>query len=137
MAIGIPRLAALVGIVFLAAVACGGGDDATPTPPPAATPTPTPAGPRVIDVINHDLAGSGDYFFEPKEFTFSVGETVTFNILAETEYHTFTSDDLGIDWDVQSGESGTFEYTFDRAGTFKLICLVHELNGMTGTITVQ
>ena len=81
------------------------------------------------------------YGFDPAEMNFTVGETVTFTLIAETEYHTFTVDDLGIDEEIDASEepgaSATFTYTFDTAGTFPLICLVHELDDMVGTITVS
>ena len=73
----------------------------------------------------------------PSEITASVGETVTFTLTAETEFHTFTVDELGIDESIDGGESATYTHTFDKAGTFKLVCLVHETSGMVGTITVQ
>ena len=152
-------LTILVAITALALVACG-GDDGTakaprqsvsirsmptkaPTvPPPTVPPAPTPtASGTVIRVINHDTAGSGKYEFEPSEFNFKLGETVTFEIVGETELHSFTVDDLGIDVDVDATETPnkieTLVHTFDKAGTFKLICIYHEGFGMLGTITVQ
>ena len=146
--------------ISLAVAACGGGTEAEPTarptsPPPLSTapvttptntpaPTATPASPtsgKVVRVINHDLAGSGEYAFEPNDLTFSLGETVTIEVLAETELHSFTVDDLDIDIDVDGattpGAVGAFTHTFDKAGTFTLICIYHEGNGMVGTVTVQ
>ena len=94
-----------------------------------------------MTVINHDLAGSGDYRFEPSELAFKVGETVTFTLIGETELHSFTVDELGIDIDVDAsanpGATGTLTHTFDRAGTFRLVCIYHEGNGMVGTVTVE
>ena len=155
----LPRLlpAVLVLVVLSAAIAAacgGGGEDPTPdsgrrspSPPPAApqaTPTP-PAdsgsnGPDVgggkpITVVNEDVGGSGAYAFNPSSLSFSVGEAVTFTLTAETEFHTFTVEDLDIDQSLEAGETQKFNFTFDKAGTFSLICLAHPQ--MTGTITVQ
>ena len=155
----LPRLlpAVLVLVVLAAAIAAacgGGGEDPTPdsgrrspSPPPAApqaTPTP-PAdsgsngpvvgGGKPITVVNEDVGGSGAYAFNPPELTFSVGEAVTFTLTAETEFHTFTVEDLDIDQSLEAGETQKFNFTFDKAGTFSLICLAHPQ--MTGTITVQ
>ena len=138
-------LAILLSVVI---AACGGdGDDPAPTQvrasPPAPATAPTVAAPvqasagagRVVRIVNQDTGGSGEYAFNPAALNFKVGESVTFEVTAETEFHTFTVDDLGIDESLGAGETATFDYTFDKAGTFELICLVHPQ--MTGTITVQ
>ena len=136
-------LTLLAVFTSLALVACGGSDsDSTPTPPPTATPdappTATPDAPLDGTVVNlQDLGVSGSYAFSPSEFTFSVGETVTFTLISETEFHTFTANELGIDQDVNAGETVTLTFTFDTPGTFKLICIPHEALDMVGTITVR
>ena len=137
-------LVALLGLAF-AAIACGGGGDAEPTARPkttAARPTaaPSEAAPskdsNVVKVENQDTGGTGEYKFVPKDFTFKVGDTITFEMSGETEFHTFTVDDLGIDEVVDGGETVTFDVTFDKPGEFELICITHQAFGMTGTITV-
>ena len=147
----------LVLVVLAAALgaACGGGgDDPTPdsgrrspSPPPAApqaTPTPQAdsgsngsdtGGGTPITVVNEDVGGSGAYAFNPSSLSFSVGETITFTLTAETEFHTFTVEDLEIDQSLEAGETSKFTFTFDEAGSFSLICLAHP--DMKGTITVQ
>ena len=154
----LPRLlpAVLVLVVLSATIvaACGGdGEDPTPdsgrrspSPPPAApqaTATPTAVldepddgdGGTPITVVNEDVGGSGAYAFNPAEMSFKVGDKVTFTLTAETEFHTFTVEDLDIDQSLEAGETQKFNFTFDKAGTFSLICLAHPQ--MTGTITVQ
>ena len=138
---------ALFGALSIGLAACGG--DESPTPRPTATQRPAAAEPTaksapvgsigadVIEVVNRDLGGSGKYEFDPAEFSFKVGESVTFRLTAETEFHTFTSDDLGFDQEVDAGESVDFAITFDKAGTFKLFCVPHQALGMVGTITVE
>lgn len=105
-----------------------------------------------IAVSLQDPGGSGEYKFESSdpnfsvvgedehvEITFSVGETVTFTLSGETEFHTFTvtNDEIDIDVDVESGETETVTFTFDQAGTFQLICIPHERLGMIATIIVR
>lgn len=146
----------LVSIAALSVVlvACGGGaaePAPQPTTPPAVAPAPPappvtapapvePASPPSSGgtvVSLQDPGGSGEYIFDPAEFTFSVGETVTFELTSETEYHTFTVDDLGIDVEVEREETQTLTFTFEEAGEFALVCIPHEFLGMVGTITVQ
>ena len=73
----------------------------------------------------------------PSEMTFSVGETVTFTMTSETEFHTFEVDDLDIYWEVDAGDTQTRTFTFDSPGTYELICTPHNAQGMIGTITVN
>ena len=151
-------LAALTVCLSLAA-ACGGDDETTPPTIPPAVPTAAAVAPTAAAVVstvaavvptvvpsngvikvtsvNQDPAGpGGEYTFDPVEFTFNVGDIVEFTLIAETEFHTFTVDDLGIDVSMDGGSSQTMTYTFDTPGEFKLICIPHELLGMVGSITV-
>ena len=91
----------------------------------------------VVEVTNQDPGGSGQYQFDPSEFTFNVGDTVTFQVSAETEFHTFDVDELDIHQELEAGQTVAFTVIFEQAGTFKLFCVPHEALGMTGTITVN
>ena len=91
----------------------------------------------VVRVINQDMGGSGSYTFVPNEFIFEKGQNVTFELVAETEYHTFTVDDLKIDEDINAGEPKRFKFDFTKTGTFELYCIVHKANGMVGEIIVK
>ena len=90
-----------------------------------------------MEVSLQDPRGSGEFRFGPSELTFVVGETVTFVLTAENDFHTFTVDDLGIDVSIDGGTSVTVTCTFDKPGTFPLICIPHQSLGMTGTVTVR
>lgn len=112
--------------------------------PPPSEATPTPTATRTPECVDDDIrvslqdpGGSGKYVFGPSDLTFPAGETVTICIKAETEFHTFTVDDLGIDVSVGGGTTETLTFTFDQPGTFELICIPHEALGMKGTITVR
>ena len=148
-----PMFLVLALLVAALGAACGGdGADPTPSsgrtsppPPPAApqatptpVPTPDPDGAEEgtpITVVNEDVGGSGQYAFNPADMSFAVGETVTFTLTAETEFHTFTVEDLGIDESLEAGETRKFTFVFKEAGSFELICLAHP--DMIGTITVR
>ena len=90
---------------------------------------------KVIDVAMNDAGGN--YVFEPGDLTFTTGETVQFNLSSENEFHSFVVDDLGIEVEVEGGETDTLTFTFDKPGVYTLICVPHETLGMVGTITVQ
>ena len=91
----------------------------------------------VVRVLNQDMGGSGSYTFVPNEFIFEKGQNVTFELVAETEYHTFTVDDLKIDEDINAGETKRFKFDFNKTGTVELYCIVHKANGMVGEIIVK
>ncbi len=149
--------APILGLLMLAIAACGSEPGppppmvafmrtSPPPPPPApvaaedlATPTPVngPGGgtPVTVELVDND--GRGPYSYEPADFSFSVGEKVTFTLTAEAVYHTFTIDGTSVDVDVEVDEVREVTFTFDEPGTYNLICIPHELNGMVGVITVQ
>ena len=95
----------------------------------------------VVTVVNRDLGGSGAYAYKPNEFSFKVGDKATFINIAETELHSFTIDALGIDVDIDGattpGKQESVTITFDKPGVYALVCIYHEGNGMSGTITVE
>jgi plastocyanin len=110
----------------------------TPTPTPMATPSPTPS-PTATPVA---AAASGrvsavvvDNRFQPNTLTVAVGTTVTWTNNG-SNFHTLSSaEDLFNSGALGGGQ--TFSYTFQKAGSYTLICRQHLLNGMSGKITVQ
>ena len=90
---------------------------------------------RVVSVGLQDE--SATYIFDPAQLTFTKGETVSIELTSQNEFHSFTVDSLGLDVEVEAGESTSVTYTFDTVGTYDLICIPHESLGMVGTITVQ
>jgi plastocyanin len=111
--------AAAVAITLLAA--CGGDDGAEPE---ASTTAPAAGG-----AAGAEVAADG-FAFVPPELTVAAGTTVTWTN-ADAALHTVVGSGL-------SGElaasGGTFEHTFDEAGSFPYACTIHP--SMTGTITV-
>ena len=131
--------AVAVAILTLSVVACGADPEdqkpASVVPPPPPTVPPCPEGGTRL--TNEDPGGSGKYKFNPSELTFKVGQMVTLCLKAESEFHTVTVDELGIDEALDARETRNFTYTFDRAGEFRLYCIPHEALGMIGKIIVQ
>ncbi|MBM3934267.1 MAG: hypothetical protein FJ319_08200 [SAR202 cluster bacterium] len=136
-----------VGALALAAsVACSSGGstaDPTATSRPAATsPTATtaPSGSQAneVRITMGDVGGATKkYAFVPATLNFTVGQAATLVIHSETEFHTFTSDDLKLDVEVDAGKTVNKAFTFDKAGTFKVVCIPHEALGMVGEIVVK
>ncbi len=77
----------------------------------------------------------GDSFFNPSGPTIQVGDTVRWEF-GGTLGHTTTSDNLLWDSGLQGG-GGTYQRTFNSAGTFGYHCTPHGAFGMVGTIAVQ
>ena len=121
-------LAALAAALVL--TACS-GESATPTPP---RPTVPPGG-----AITRIYVEMTSFDFIPEDLEFSVGETVEFDLFSKDIEHDFTVEALDIHWSVDGGERATEQFTFDRVGTYRLICTVpaHEAAGMIGEIVVR
>ena len=90
-----------------------------------------------VDVVMKDPGKSGEYVYDPAEFTFERGEEVTLVLTSEGEFHTFTVPDLEIDMHVDAWKTKALTFTFDEPGTYELVCTPHETLGMTGVITVR
>lgn len=144
---------ALSALLLLAA--CGGGSTttgtgttpttgttsttaATPTTGTTSTPTATAtqAGNAQTVMIITDTSGS--FAFSPTPLTIKVGTTVTWKNTTSVG-HTVTSDD-GKSFDSGTTnpiapQSGTFSFTFTKAGTFAYHCEIHPF--MKATIIVQ
>jgi plastocyanin len=94
-------------------------------------------------------AGVAVNFFEPKQFTVSPGQNVTFNltndgaaihnlrIAGEDGQYNTDDDTVSEPAQVSSGETGTIDWTApDEAGTFEFRCDFHPTD-MVGTVTVE
>ena len=116
---------------------------ATPTTAPVRTPTPssggttpTPSSGASGEVVQVKLS-ENPYAFTPENLSFQSGKTYTLQFNAPLEAHTFTVADLGIDIYIDVGKPVKQVVTFKKAGTFKLICIVHETLDMVGKVTVN
>jgi plastocyanin len=75
--------------------------------------------------------------FDPPMITIHVGDTVTW-INQDSVNHTTTSSDPPPRlWDSGNiGQSGTYQRTFNQAGTFPYFCDRHEAQNMVGVVVV-
>ena len=144
----------LIAVIAVSAlVACGGVSAATPTPQPD-SPPPPPRAPTVLPLSSGGSSGDvaegtefavalqdpgrgEDYSFSPADMSFKAGDSITFVLTSQSEFHTFTIDDLDVDVSVDVEETVRYTVTFDSPGTFSLICIPHEQQGMVGSITVE
>jgi plastocyanin len=107
-----PRYVAIALLVLPLAAACGGGDD-EPT---------TPSAKGEVDVVDNK--------FEPETIEVAIGDTVTWYFKGAVKHNV-----SGPGFDSKTQKDGTFEYTFNSAGTFKYICTIHP--GMKGKVEVS
>ncbi len=123
----LPAVAALL-VLTLAAAACNGED-------PTATWRSADVLPGEALSVEVELR---NYAFTPRQFEIRQGETVEFVLDSIDILHSFTVEELDIDWHLNKNDELTESYTFDRPGTYRLICIIpgHEVLGMRGTIVV-
>ena len=133
-------------IMALLLAACSGGTTATPTTAAATSTAASQSASASESESAEPSGGAGEmtvtlqnFAFSPTTLTVPVGSTVTFENKDSTE-HTATNgkdgqkaDDALFDIKLATGASDTF--TFDKAGTYDVTCLIHP--SMNMTITVQ
>lgn len=132
------RRGTLLGLVLgiaLVAASCGGDEEGGST---------TIGGENANDHGTEDVSGESsvafemdDFYFEPTVLEGEAGQTVTLEVENEGENaHTFTSDELGVDEEVQPGEDAEIEITFPDSGQVVFECRFHASRGMRGEIEV-
>ena len=81
---------------------------------------------------------AGDDYFEPTVLAGVPGRRVTFFVKnIGDSLHSFTSEQVGIDKDVDVGEKINVTVTLSRKGRIVFICRYHEFNGMVGALEVS
>jgi|SRR5580765_317485 plastocyanin len=130
------RLAAVSGVLIVAA-ACGGNysssTPASPTAAPSAATPPASGGPSSSVSIPVGAAALGTAAFAPDALTVDAGTTVTWTN-TDSVAHTSTSDASGWDSGIVA-PGGQFSRSFQTAGTFRYHCAIHP--GMVGTVVVR
>jgi len=126
---------AVVTIVAMLAVACGGYSAPSPGPSPTPTPTPTPAPGGAAAAVSIPVGAQvlGSRAFTPNPADVAVGTTVTWTN-TDSISHTSTSDATGWNSGIVA-PGGKFSFAFDKAGTFSYHCAIHP--GMVGSVTVR
>ncbi|MFA5892044.1 MAG: plastocyanin/azurin family copper-binding protein [Actinomycetota bacterium] len=122
------RMLTLVAVLSVVAVSCGGKTTGTP----GTSPTPS-----VVSSSHADAptVAVKDNVFEPAELTVAVGTMVMWKWEGSLP-HTVTADDKLFDSGDAAQTTGTFMYTFDKAGTYPYYCVVHG-KVMAGKIIVS
>ena len=145
--------ALIMGVVFVLITGCG---EAPPTEPsvttirrasppiPAPAPTAVPGEEDTVALVGTPLTvnlldngGAGPFVFEPLDFSFKRGDIINFTFIADGAFHTFTVSDLDINVEVNAGETSGLDFEFTEPGTYKLVCIPHEAQGMIGEIVVE
>lgn len=106
-----PRRIAIVAVAALSLLgaACGGGDD-------------TPAAePGHVNVIDNK--------FVPSTIEVLPGDTVTWDFRGAVQHNV-----VGDGFKSENQKDGSFEHTFNSAGTYDYVCTLHP--GMKGTVEV-
>ena len=137
------RILLVIGVAALAVglVACGGGSGTNPTPTQGSSAASTIA-PATSGEILVNLLDKGGDRFDSNTFNFKVGQKVTLRLKSESQFHTFTINNMPtqegkpINAFVNAGETVVIEFTPTQAGTFNLVCTPHQTLGMTGKVTI-
>ncbi len=114
----------------------------TPTPvapaPVVETPPAPSEGTMVGSVREFAVTNSG-FIFSPKDIVVKKGDTVKITYTNGGGTHDMRIEGYDVGTEViTAGQSETFEFVADEAGTFEFYCSVgqHRANGMVGTFTV-
>jgi plastocyanin len=114
-------LAAVLAVIPVAAVGCGGSTSTGAGSGPAATAAAS-SGHRVV---------ISDFAFHPSTLTVPAGTKVTF-VNQDSTVHTATDSGSFDSGNLKQGQSYT--YTFTKPGTYDYICGIHQY--MHGTVVV-
>ncbi|HXV85426.1 MAG TPA: plastocyanin/azurin family copper-binding protein [Gemmatimonadales bacterium] len=148
--------------IALAAMACGGGEQAGQQQTPAATPsaaapaTPPAGGTGTVHSVDMELR-DGRYIYSPATLTIRVGDTVRWiNVSGGPHNVAFYADKIPagasdvlnnlmpnrmspLSGALMIDSLAVYEITFtgSPAGTYEYFCLPHEALGMKATLTIQ
>ncbi len=142
---------AALSTLALTSVACSSGDDDDPTPTTAATSAAATSAntavastaTRAATTLAPTTAAAAkrvavqDNAFSPAALTVASGTTVTWNFAGAAAPHSVVGkfDGQDVKSPTNTG-SGTFQFTFSKAGTFDYQCGVHGPS-MSGKVTVS
>lgn len=82
----------------------------------------------------------GAFYYKPNEIRVKKGEKVKIVMKSVDMMHDFVIDELGVKSPIiKSGETGTVEFTADKAGTYEYYCSVgqHRAQGQVGKLIVE
>ena len=89
--------------------------------------------------VRHVNVVLSNYQFEPRTYQFNQGDQVEFNLESDDGVHTFSIQQLDINWVIDSDKAQTHRFIFTDSGKYKLVCLIppHDSLGMIGTVIVN
>ena len=120
----------VAAIMTIGLGACGGSSGSSGSSDNGAAGVPGGSDAKLTATV--DVA---DSVFKPKEIDVAAGGTVTWKWSGEETHNVVSDDGSSEKYESESQTSGTFKHTFDKAGTYKYHCTLHE--GMTGTVKVS
>ncbi len=118
--------AALLGALAVTALACGGDEEATPSPEPTAAP---------VDISIE----ASEFKYVDDAWTIPAAGDTTFELVnVGVVEHDFTIDELDFQILANVGETVTGTLSNPAAGTYKVYCTIpgHEAAGMVGELVV-
>lgn len=113
-------LVVALAMVSLLGAACGGDDDGGSTEGGA-------------EGGGSTTLTASDFAFDPSDLSAASGSSIEFTN-EDDAAHTFTSEDAGIDEEVDAGSSITIDLGDVEPGTYDFVCRFHD--NMTGTLEV-
>lgn len=145
------RIIAPLFALSLLGAACGGASQPSASAQqPRSAPSTQPPGSEPGDQMPATEIAIENFTFAPKKISVAIGDTITWTNRDDI-LHTVTSGVgqkqgvPGVTKDKSSKPDGlfdqevefedTFEFTFDKAGSFKYFCAIHP--GMVGTVVVK
>ena len=123
--VGAGVVLAVVAVAAVFSLTRGGGSSSTPS---ALKPTPVTFDTlqAAVDVVDNK--------FKPATIRVKNGTTVTWSFKGKVPHTVTALPGTGVEFDSGAKPNGTFDFTFDKAGTFDYYCIIHHV--MTGTVYV-
>ena len=118
------QFAVAIVSITLAALACGGDDEAV------VGGNGTASSPQLVELT------AKDFSFVPAKLRGTVSAPIEITLKNTGQVsHTFTIDEFNVDTEVAAGEKTTVTVLPSEPGEFKYYCRFHEARGMRGAIT--
>jgi plastocyanin len=125
------RVHLMAAVTLILAAACGGEASSSTTPSTGGSGGGGGGGGGGTSPVATTSVGVGNDFFSPVNAQIQRGQTVTWSWESGASDHNVTFSDA----QSATQHSGTYQRTFNTAGTFNYTCTLHP--GMNGSIIVQ